>query len=210
MMKNLKYIVCMVVIFVLAGCSQGMEAANHKNQSNHASTSVAEDQANKDEIYASVGGKKITKEQMDYECFRAELQAALANNPSQNSCPQEKTIISQIVELKAIDYLAEEKKVKATDEEVQQRITKVKKDLEPSPIYQEKIASFGEEKFWKFEKARYYTIINAEKIKESLMDEEKNKHSYYDDESLKLTAKKEFDDLIVEAVGLVEPTIFYY
>lgn len=206
-MKNFKYIIVLFLLFA-AGCNENTESIKETPSMNAGETD--ENQKKDDQLFASVGGQEITQEEMDYECFRAELQNALANEATQNFCPPEKTIISQIIELKAIDYLAKEKEVAATAEEVNIRIDKLKKDITSTPVFQEKVTEFGEEKFWKYEEQRYFTIINAEKVKEKLFEEEKAKHSYLDNETLKLNAKQNFDDLIVEAVGLVEPTIFYY
>ncbi|HHY75126.1 MAG TPA: hypothetical protein GX497_18280 [Bacillus bacterium] len=206
MIKKLKYIIIAFSVVVIAGCSQNNEAAVNKNNENAANGA----EIKQEQVYASVGGKKITEEEIDYECFRAKLQNVLANKAGQNTCPPEKTIITQIIELKAIDYLAEEKGVSATTEEVQQRIEELKKEETSNSTFQEMVATFGEEKFWKYEEQRYNTIINSEKVKETLYEEEKEKNSYLDEPSLRLNAKKAFDDLIVEAVGMVDATIFYY
>jgi len=204
MVKKLKYIVlAFSALLLFVGCSQN-------NVSSDNGTATKQKQQNPKQVYASVGGKKISQEEMDYECFRAKLQNALANTAEQNSCPPEKTIITQIVELKAIDYLAKEKGVTATAKEVQQRIGKLKKEEASDSTFQEMVTAFGTEKFWKYEEQRYYTIVNAEKVKEKLIEEEKQKNSYLDDKALKLSAQQSFDDLIVEAVGMVDATIFYY
>lgn len=202
-MKMLKYMILLIFLVVAAGCN---------NQEGTAATAEkqAENQNKSDQIYASVGGKKIAQEEMDYECFRAQLQNALSNNPKNDTCPPEKTLITQIVELRAVDYLAELKGVSATEEEVQQRMDVIKQDLSSSATFKEMIASFGEEKFWNYEKQRYFTIINSEKVKQKLIEEEKEKYDdQKDDETLKYNAKKEFDDLLVEAVGMIDTTIFY-
>lgn len=209
-MKILKYIVLLIFLAVVAGCNnQGGTTAT--DESTPATTENSnENQQKSDEIYASVGGKKIPQEEMDYECFRAQLQNALSNKPKDTSCPPEKTLISQIVELRAVDYLADLKGVTATEEEVQQRMEAIKQELSSSETFKEMIASFGEDKFWNYEKQRYFTIINSEKVKQKLIVEEKEKYDdQKDDETLRYNAKKEFDDLLVEAVGMIDTTIFY-
>ena len=210
MIKKLKYILLAFSFVVFAGCSQNNEAPANQNSQKSGDSANGAETKQEEQVYASVGGKKITEEEIDYECFRAKLQNVLANKAGQNTCPPEKTIITQIIELKAIDYLAEEKGVSATTEEVQQRIEELKKEEASNSTFQEMVATFGEEKFWKYEEQRYYTIINSEKVKEKLYEEEKEKHSYLEEASLRLNAKKAFDDLIVEAVGMVDATIFYH
>ncbi|KEF36092.1 hypothetical protein M670_04753 [Schinkia azotoformans MEV2011] len=216
MMEKLKYIVLAFTILLLfTGCN-----SNNKDIENGTATKQSQTQENStngemvkqktEQVYASVEGKKISQEEMDYECFRVKVQNTLANTAEQNSCPSEKTLISQIVELKAVDYLAKESSVSATREEVQQRLDKFKNEVASNAVFQDMIASFGAEKFWKFEEQRYYTIINAEKVKEKLFEEQKQKQSYLDDRALKLSAQQSFDDLIVEAVGQVDTTIFYH
>ncbi len=216
-MKILKYIVLLIFLAVVAGCNNQdvTTATTEQNKSTSDEVGVkaetqVEIQNKSDEIYASVGGKKIAQEEMDYECFRAQLQNALSNKPKDNTCPPEKNLISQIVELRAVDYLADLKGVTATEEEVQQRMEAIKQELSSSETFKEMITSFGEEKFWNYEKQRYFTIINSEKVKQKLIAEEKEKYDdQKDDETLKYNAKKEFDDLLVEAVGMIDTTIFY-
>lgn len=206
-MKMLKYIILLIILAVGAGCNN-QDATTAKTGVK--AETQNEDQNKSDQIYASVGGKKITQEEMDYECFRSQLQNALSNKPK-DLCPPEKTLISQIVELRAVDYLAELKGVAATEEEVQQRMEAIKQELSSSETFEEMIASFGEEKFWNYEKQRYITIINAEKVKQKLVAEEKEKYDdQKDDATLRFNAKKEFDDLLVEAVGMIDTTIFYH
>ncbi len=205
-MKILKYIVLMIFLAGMTACNNqgGSTATAEQNKSTSEKTSG-------DEIYASIGGKKIAQEEMDYECFRAQLQNALSNKPKDDTCPPEETLISQIVELRAVDYLAELKGVSATEEEVQQRMEAIKQELSSSTTFKEMVASFGEEKFWNYEKQRYFTIINSEKVKQKLIAEEKEKYSEkQDDKTLEYNAKKEFDDLLVESVGMIDTTIFYH
>lgn len=213
-MRLLKYIILILFLAAQTGCisQEGTLVGEQKTteSTNNVKEGKVDNESDHIQIYASVGGKKISQEELDYECFRAKLQKALANNQEDDTCPPEQTLISQIIELKAIDYLAEEKGVAATEEEVQQRMDALKEDLASSTVFKEMVSAFGEEKYWQFEKQRYFTIINAEKIKEKLAEEEKEKHSYLNDESLKYNAKKKFDDLIVEAVGKIETTIFYH
>lgn len=217
-MKILKYIVLVLFLAVATGCNnqEGTMATVGQSKSTSGKNTETtekqtENQNGSDEIYASVGGKKIAQEEMDYECFRAQLQNALSNMPKDDTCPPEETLISQIVELKAVDYLAELKGVSATEEEVQQRMEVIKQDLSSSKTFNEIIASFGEEKFWNYEKQRYFTIINSEKVKQKLVEEEKAKYKdQTDDKTLAYNAKKEFDDLVVEAVGMIDTTIFYH
>jgi len=206
-MKQLLTLFLIVSILIIAGCTDNSEKTNGQSKNNDAT--INGKQKEKELVYASVGGKKITQEEIDYECFRAKLQQALTDAVPLKSCPSDEVIISQIIELRAIDYLAKDKGVSATPLEVQQRLDTLKKDLALSKTFREMVSSYGEEKFWKHEEQRYFTIINTEKIKESLMKEEKEKHSYYDEETLQLTAQQNLEDLIVEAVGLVETTIFY-
>lgn len=216
-MKILKYIILLIFMAGVTACNNqdGTTATAEQNKSISGKTSTSVEQqtgkqTESDQIYASVGGKKIAQEEMDYECFRAQLQNALANKPKDDKCPPEKTLISQIVELRAVDYLADLKGVSATEAEVQQRMDAIKQELSSSETFKEMVASFGEEKFWKYEKQRYFTIINSEKVKQKLVVDEKEKYNDQTDEkTLEYNAKKEFDDLLVEAVGMIDTTIFY-
>lgn len=209
-MKLLKYIVLLIFLAVVAGCNNQSGTTATDESTTATAENTNENQKESDQIYASVGGKKIPQEEMDYECFRAQLQSALSNKLKDDTCPPEKTLISQIVELRAVDYLADLKGVSATEEEVQQRMEAIKQELSSSETFKEMIVSYGEEKFWNYEKQRYFTIINSEKVKQKLIAEEKDKYNdQKDDETLKYNAKKEFDDLLVEAVGMIDTTIFY-
>lgn len=210
-MKILKCILIILVIGGIAGCNISEEKADSNNSSIGVSATEEEQKKDtNDEIYASIGGRKISQEEMDYECFRIQLQDALAGRPTDGSCPPEETLISQIVEIKAIDYLAEVKGVNTTSDEVTQRINKLKEDLAESSTFKEMVQSFDEEKFWKYEEQRYLTIVNTERIKGKLIQEEKEKYSYHNEETIKYNAEKQFDELLVEAVGLVDTTIFYH
>ncbi|WP_017754185.1 hypothetical protein [Calidifontibacillus oryziterrae] len=203
-MKTFQYILFILLILLSVGCSQNNDIVENKQNGNSNENSISEDLPENNKIYATIAGEEITEEEVNFECFRAELQNALANTTMNQTCPKEETIITQIIQLKAIDYLAVEKGVSATAEEVEKRLENIKKELAASPIFQEKIKAYGEDKYWKHEEKRYYTIINSEKIKQSIVEKEKEKHSYLDEDALALAAKKEFDDLVVEAVGLMD------
>lgn len=219
-MKRVNYMLVLMITFafLLIGCSQNDTSSSTKehNQSAEGKSSVQQEKSGKtnesSNMKASINGKAISQEELDYECFRTQLNQALTDPSMETSCPSEGTMIAQIVELYAVDYIAEEQGVSVTESEVSERVSQIKNELASSPAIHEMLQSFGEEKFWQKEQKRYYTIIKTEKIKDSLIAQEKEKYANYGDnvyneETYKMNAEKELEDLITEAVGLIDVKI---
>ncbi|MDR2035151.1 MAG: hypothetical protein LBP91_00525 [Coriobacteriales bacterium] len=159
------------------------------------------------DIHLTIDGVEVSQAEIDYEHFRHNLILALQGTEDITP-PARETIITQIVQLRAVFCLGEIKGVVALPQEVHERIAKFKSSMEGSAVFNEKVSEFGQDRFWEFETKRYAAIISTEKIKSALMEKEKlryeHKEGQLSEESLKLFARKEFDDLLVEAVGLLK------
>jgi len=157
-----------------------------------------------------IDGEVVSQGEIEYEFFRHELIEALSGRIETQ--PPTKEIITQIIQLRAINLLAELKGVVTTSDEVRERISTYRQNNESIPVFKDMVMQFGEDKFWRFEEKRYYVILNTEKIKKDLIDVERERYKDNTDVSedvLKYVASKKFDNLVVEAFGLLDISTSY-
>ena len=165
-----------------------------------------------DRISIVIDGEVISQEEIEYEFFRHELIQALSGK-AEIETPTKEEIITQIVQLRAVNLLANLKGVSTTSDEVEERISAFKQNTASLQDFNERARQFGEDRFWRFEKNRYFIILNTEKIKKNLVEDEREKYKQNNADApegvLIYTASRKFDDLVVEAVGLLEISTSY-
>ena len=137
---------------------------------------------------ATINGKWITNEDVNFYKFINYLQLAMNRETAQKEYSgsqleeelayldtQEKTaedknqLLTQIIRLRAIAMLAEEKGHKATDAEIETEINKVSGQYNQYETARAMIKEFGKEKFWKIEKDQYKMIVLMKKVQQDLV-----------------------------------------
>ena len=165
-----------------------------------------------EDIRIVIDGETVSREEIEYEFFRYELIQALSGR-TEAEPPAKGEIITQIIQLRAVNLLANIKGVATASDEVEERISAFKQNNASSQVFNDMVIHFGEDRFWHYEEKRYFAILNTEKIKKRLIQTEREKYQDKDsdvsEDALVYAASKEFDDLLVEAFSLLDISTSY-
>jgi len=176
-----------------------------------------------DVVVAKINGEPITQADLDFyqfinliqiEMYRAadqstyqgeelnqamkywDAQAEDAKNPN--------TLLTQIIRLRAMSLLAEEKGHQATAEEVDKEVAKVKEIYQKQPVAMKMIGEYGEEKFWDQEKAQYERIVLVNKVQQDMIQKVKEANPNADAKEINMLAEKKYEELVVSQMGTLE------
>ena len=120
---------------------------------------------------------------------------------------QEKTIedknqlLTQIIRLRAMALLADEKGHKATDTEVDAALIKAREQYNQYESAKKLINAYGEEKFWATEKQQYQMIVLSQKVQKDLIEKAKKENPNAGEQEIYYQAQKEYEELLVSQVN---------
>lgn len=138
-----------------------------------------------------------------------ELENALAYWDSQEKMNENQNqLLTQIIRLRAMALLGQEKGHEATAEEVENAIETVRSQYAEQEIAGEMIKEFGEEKFWSTEEKQYQLIILSQKVQQDLIANVKKENPKVNDQEISFLAQKEYEELLVSQVNSLEIEIF--
>lgn len=176
---------------------------------------------------ATINGEVITSEDIEFYRFINKLHIAISRSADEKKYSgkeledalaywdaQEKMnenqnqLLTQIIRLRAMALLGEEKGHKATPEEVKAAIETVRKQYAEHEIAGEMIKEFGEEKFWATEEKQYQLIILSQKVQQDLIAKVKKENPSVNDQEVSYLAQKEYEDLLVSQVNSLKIEIF--
>ena len=174
----------------------------------------------KPEGVASINGEWITNEDLDFYKFINELHIeinretdkakysgekldeALAYWDNQEKLNEDKNqLLTQIIRLRAMAMLGQEKGHKASDQEVNDAIDKVRSQYNDSEVAKKLIAEYGEEKFWRIQKLQYERIVLTQKVQNDLILKVKKENPKAGEQEVQFTAEKEYEELLVSQVN---------
>lgn len=174
----------------------------------------------KAEGVASINGEWITNEDLDFYKFINELHIeinretdkakysgekldeALAYWDNQEKLNEDKNqLLTQIIRLRAMAMLGQEKGHKASDQEVNDAIDKVRSQYNDSEVAKKLIAEYGEEKFWRIQKLQYERIVLTQKVQNDLILKVKKENPKAGEQEVQFTAEKEYEELLVSQVN---------
>jgi hypothetical protein len=169
---------------------------------------------------ATINGKWITNEDVDFYKFINYLQLAINRETAQKQYSgkeldeemayldtQEKTaedknqLLTQIIRLRAVAMLADEKGHKATDVEVDTEMSKVSGQYNQYESAKAMIKEFGEEKFWKIEKEQYKMIVLMKMVQQDLVAQMKKENPKAGDQEISYLAQQKYEELLVSQVN---------
>ncbi|MFD2446849.1 FixH family protein [Bacillus sp. CGMCC 1.16607] len=176
---------------------------------------------------AMINGKLITSEDIEFYRFINTLHIAISRKVDEakytgkeleNSLAywdtQEKAnenqnqLLTQIIRLRAMALLGEEKGHKATAEEVDSALKTVREQYDGHEIAKNMIKEFGEEKFWDIEKRQYEMIVLSQKVQQDLIADVKKKNPKVNDQEISYLAQKVYEELLVSQVNSLDIEIF--
>jgi hypothetical protein len=180
----------------------------------------------KPEGVASINGEWITHEDVDFYKFINNLQLAINRETDQKRYTgdqlkealaywdsQEKLVedqnqlLTQIIRLRSMAMLAEEKGHTATDAEVETEINKVRAQYDQFESAKGMINEYGEEKFWETEKQQYQLIVLSQKVQKDMIEKVKKENPEMSQQEINFQAQKQYEELLVSQVNSMEIVI---
>lgn len=175
---------------------------------------------------ASINGEWITNEDIDFYKFINYLQLAINKETDQKRytgeqlkealtywSSQEKQVedqnqlLTQIIRLRSMAMLAEEKGHTATDAEVKAEIDKVRGQYNQFVSAQAMINEYGEERFWEIEKQQYKLIVLSQKVQKDIIEKVKKENPTMAQNEINFQAQKQYEELLVSQVNSLDIVI---
>jgi hypothetical protein len=175
---------------------------------------------------ASINGEWITNEDIEFYKFINYLQLAINRETDQKRYTgdqlkealsywesQEKLVedqnqlLTQIIRLRSMAMLAEEKGHTATDAEVETEITKVRDQYSQFESATAMINEYGEDKFWEVEKEQYQLIVLSQKVQKDIIEKVKKENPKMGQQEINFQAQKQYEELLVSQVNSMEIVI---
>lgn len=145
------------------------------------------------EINREAAKKKYTGKQLEEELAYLESQEKINNNKNQ--------VLTQIIRLRSMAMLANEKGHQATATEVDTALGKAREQYNQYESAKKLIAEYGEEKFWTTEKQQYQMIVLAQKVQKDLIAKVKKENPTYGEQEVYFQAQKQYEELLVSQVN---------
>ncbi|MCM3692982.1 FixH family protein [Neobacillus niacini] len=175
---------------------------------------------------ASINGKWITNEDIEFYKFINYLQLAINRETDQKRYTgdqlkealsywesQEKLVedqnqlLTQIIRLRSMAMLAEEKGHTATDAEVETEINKVRDQYNQFESAKAMINEYGEDKFWEIEKQQYQLIVLSQKVQNDIIEKVKKENPTMAQQEINFQAQKQYEELLVSQVNSMKIVI---
>ncbi|MBV7505118.1 FixH family protein [Bacillus sp. sid0103] len=169
---------------------------------------------------AKVNGDWVTTEDVSFYKFINQLQLAINRESAEEKYSgkqleeelayldsQEKTLedknqlLTQIIRLRAMALLADEKGHKAAETEVDTALLKAREQYYQFESSKKLINEYGEEKFWAMEKKQYHLIVMSQKVQKDLIDKAKKENPKAGDQEIYYQAQKDYEELLVSQVN---------
>jgi hypothetical protein len=180
----------------------------------------------KPEGVASINGNWITNEDVEFYKFinrlqlainretdqkrysGEELNEALAYWDAQEELVEDKNqLLTQIIRLRSMAMLAEEKGHQARNPEIEAAINKVKDQYNQFETAKAMITEYGEEAFWEIEEQQYKLIVLSQKVQSDLVDQVKKENPEMGEQEVFFQAQKRYEELLVSQVNSLEIVI---
>jgi YtkA-like len=184
---------------------------------------VIEIEVKKAEGVAKINGEWITKEEINFYKLINQLQLEMNRETARKNYSGEKLkeelayldsqktniedqnqLLTQIIRLRSMAVLAEEKGHTATNEEVEEAIKKVRGQYSQFESASNMIKEYGEEKFWATEREHYKMIVLSQKIQKDLIDKIKKENPSYGEQEIYYQAQKQYEELLISQVNTLE------
>ncbi len=169
---------------------------------------------------ATINGEPINAEDIEFYRFINNLHIAINREADKQSYKgaelnekmsywdsQEKlndnnnTLLTQIIRLRAMAMLAEEKGHKASKEEVDKEINSIRGKYNQSPVAVKLIKEFGEKRFWEIEQKQYEMIVLTKKVQNDIVEQVKKENPSVSEQEISFLAQKKYEELLVSQVN---------
>lgn len=196
------------------------------NQNGKSFEKVVQYELKESDGVASINGEWITDEDIEFYRFindlhiainresdkskytGKELEAALAHWDTQEELLQDQNqLLTQVIRLRAMALLGEEKGHTASKEEIDAAVNNVREQYRQQEVAQKMIREFGEEKFWQIEEKQYELIILSQKVQSDLIAQVKKENPDVNEQEIMYLAQKQYEDLLVSQVNSLDINI---
>jgi CRISPR/Cas system CSM-associated protein Csm2 small subunit len=176
---------------------------------------------------ATINGELITTEDIEFYRFINKLHIAISRSEDEKRLSgkeleealsywdsQEKLndnqnqLLTQIIRLRAMALLGQEKGHEATSDEVEKALETVRAQYGQHEVAKEMIKEYGEEKFWLTEEKQYQLIVLSQKVQGDLVAKVKEENPNVNEQEISFLAQKEYEELLVSQVNSLEVEIF--
>ncbi|MFE8701939.1 FixH family protein [Cytobacillus sp. FJAT-54145] len=181
---------------------------------------VIQYEVKKSDGVATINGQWITEEDLEFysfinklhieisrekdkETYKGEaLDDALAYWDAQEKLVQDKNqLLTQIIRLRSMALLGEEKGHKATESEIEEEITKVRNQYGEFEVATTLIKEYGEQKFWDKQAKQYELIVLSQKVQQDLIAKVKEENPDVNEQEIYYLAQKQYEELLVSQVN---------
>jgi hypothetical protein len=137
--------------------------------------------------------KKYSGKQLEDELAYLDSQEKMADDKNQ--------LLTQIIRLRSMAMLAEEKGHKASTEEVNASLAKAKQQYDQFESAKNLIQQFGEDKFWSIEEEQYKMIVLTQQVQKDVIAQVKKENPNVGEQEINFQAEKKYEDLLVEQIN---------
>jgi hypothetical protein len=172
---------------------------------------------------ATVNGELITHQDIEFYRFINKLHIAIGKEENEKKLQgeelknanayldaQEKqienqnTLLTQIIRLRAMAILGEEKGYKAEEAEVTAEIDKIKAEYDQYDVAKQMILEYGVENFWTMQEQQYQLIVLSQKVQNDVVTKVKGEKPDVNEQEIQFQAQKEYEELLVSQVNSLE------
>lgn len=145
---------------------------------------------------------EINREAAKKQYTGAQLEEQLAYLESQEKIAEDKNnLLTQIIRLRSMAMLAEEKGHKLEAGEVDTAVSKAREQYNQYESAKALISKYGEDKFWTTEKQQYEMIVLSQKVQSDLIAKVKKENPTYGEQEALFQAQKQYEELLVSQVN---------
>ncbi len=150
----------------------------------------------------------INREAAEKKYSGKQLEEELSYLSSQEKVAADKNqVLTQIIRLRSMAMLAEEKGHKADEAAVSQAVEKARGQYNQFDSTKRLISEYGEEKFWTAEKKQYKMIVLSQKVQQDLIGQVKKEKPNMSQQEIYFQAQKQYEDLLVSQVNSLKVEI---
>ncbi len=172
---------------------------------------------------ATVNGELITQQDIDFYRFINKLHIAIGKeengkklqgeelknanaylNSQEKQIENQNTLLTQIIRLRAMAILGEEKGYKAEEAEVTAEIDKIKAQYDQYDVAKQMILEYGVENFWTKQEQQYQLIVLSQKVQNDVINKVKSENPDVNEQEIQFQAQKEYEELLVSQVNSLE------
>ncbi|WP_075983263.1 FixH family protein [Bacillus massilinigeriensis] len=176
---------------------------------------------------ATIEGDWVTEQDLEFYSFINKLHIAIGRETDEQNYKgdalkeamnywdsQEKLnenknqLLTQIIRLRSVALLAEEKGDKASTKEVTAELEKARLQYNKSKVAQKMIKEFGEKKFWDKEKSQYKLIVLSQKVQSDIINDVKKENPKVNEQEIYYLAQKKYEELLVSQVNSLEIELY--